>query len=218
MKSLSAICQLVLFSVPAPAQTVETRTTNITIFFGSATPPVGVAFPDREVIYASSFLSTDLAAPLSSFAGFPPGSTFGQQLVDNWAGSTNVQVLLNGNFFGDPQQALLDQFELYQSDMEIATGLHFEATVSPFVYMDTVATDLFGGLLTAADADFVELLDPALATRLRAGEEIILTGTVETDFWRQDVTFQIVPEPASLVMMGMLLPLLVGARRRGRAR
>ena len=124
--------------------------------------------------------------------------------------------MLNGGVFGDPETALLAAFDAYKQDLETATAMAFATSLTPLAFIDTVPTDLFGGVLTVADADFIETLDMALADRLRSGETITLTGTVETDFWRIDALFQAVPEPSILMCAAsgaVVLTFAVACRR-----
>jgi hypothetical protein len=131
-------------------------------------------------------------------------------------GQSNAAILLGGGFIGDPHDALLTAFATYEQSLQTATGLQVDGSLIPTIpeYIDTTTADLFGGLLTSADADFVESLDPDLAARLRTGEEIILVGTVDTDIFRQDVTFQIVPEPGTFALLCTLLASCAAARCR----
>jgi hypothetical protein len=195
---------------------VEHRTTNNTVFFGTASLPPGVMFPNAELIYSSQTLSLDFATALSGFAGFPPGSTFGQQLIDDWVGQSTIEILLNGGFVGDPELALLAAFNAYEQDLESETGMEFVLTIGASALVDTVATDLDGGVLTSVDVSVVQPLDSVLAQRIIDGEKIHITGTVETDFWRIDASFHAVPEPTimSRAACGAVLFTLATACRR----
>jgi hypothetical protein len=90
-------------------------------------------------------------------------------------------------------------------------GMQFDAIISPFVFQGLLSTGFDGGLVT----------DPPPPGSGLEGMPVpfILTGTVDFDMWRMDATFQLVPEPASWVLLaaGGVILLLAARHRRASA-